>query len=259
MPVKWTESVPICSTRLPAAYRGACGAPEPHNFIIVLPPTRLPGRADNDTLAIQKRRDLQMKAVHIHNYGGRDVLHYDDDAQRPSPGPGEVLIRVHATTVNPFDCWVHNGWVANMFNYTFPLIPGTDASGVIEELGEGVTDVAVGDEVYTRAGIFRNGTNAEYVVTFAADVAPKPNCLDHVQAAALPHVTLTAYAALFELADLQPGQTILIHAAAGGVGHIAVQLAKLHGANVIGTASVNIPTLKKLGVDEAVDYSTTNF
>jgi NADPH:quinone reductase-like Zn-dependent oxidoreductase len=200
-----------------------------------------------------------MKAVHIHNYGGRDVLHYDDDAQRPVPGPGEVLIQVHATSVNPFDCWVHNGRMANMFNYTVPLIPGSDASGVIEELGEGVTDVAVGDEVYTRAGVFRNGSHAEYVVAFAADVAPKPECLDHVQAAALPHVTLTAYQALFELADLQPGQTILIHAAAGGVGHVAVQLAKWRGAQVIGTASINLPTLKMLGVDEAVDYSTTNF
>ena len=200
-----------------------------------------------------------MKAVHIHNYGGRDVLHYDEDAQRPSPGPGEVLIRVHASSVNPFDCWVHNGWVASMFNYTFPLIPGSDASGVVEELGEGVTDVAVGAEVYTRAGVFRNGSNAEYVLAFAADVAPKPECLDHIHAAALPHVTLTAYQALFELADLQPGQTILIHAAAGGVGHVAVQLAKLHGARVIGTASINMPTLEQLNVDEAIDYSKTEF
>ena len=200
-----------------------------------------------------------MKAVHIHNYGGRDVLHYDDGAQRPAPGPGEVLIRVHSTSVNPFDCWVHNGWVANMFNYTFPVIPGTDAAGVVEELGEGVTDVAVGDKVYTRAGVFRNGTNAEYVLAFAADVAPKPDCLDFNQAAALPHVTLTAYQALFELADLQPGQTILVHAAAGGVGHIAGQLAKLHGARVLGTASVNLPTLQKLNVDEAIDYSKTEF
>ncbi len=200
-----------------------------------------------------------MKAVHIHNYGGRDVLHYDDDATKPSPGPGEVLIRVHATSVNPFDCWVHNGWVAQMFNYTFPLIPGSDVSGVVEEVGAGVTDVMAGDVVFTRAGVFRNGSNAEYVLAFAADIAPKPDCLDHAQAAALPHVTLTAYQALFEYGDLQPGQTVLIHAAAGGVGHVAVQLAHLTGAKVIGTASVNMATLKTLPVDMAINYESMNF
>ncbi len=195
-----------------------------------------------------------MKAVQIHNYGGRDVLHYDDDAVKPVPGPGEVLIRVHATSVNPFDCWVHNGWVAQMFNYNFPLIPGSDVSGVVEEIGPGVSDV-----IFTRAGVFRNGSNAEYVLAFAADVARKPDCPDHTQAAALPHVTLTAYQALFEYGDLQPGQTVLIHAAAGGVGHMAVQLAHLQGAKVIGTASANMATLKTLPVDMAINYEQINF
>lgn len=199
-----------------------------------------------------------MKAVHIHDYGGLDVLHYED-ASRPTPGAGEVLIRVYATTINPFDCAVRAGYMGQYFNYTFPLILGTDVSGVVEEVGTGVTDVAPGDIVYTRAGIYRDGAHAEYVLAIAADVVPKPQSLDYVHAAALPHITLTAWQGLIEFADLSEGQTVLIHAAAGGVGHVAVQLAKWRGAKVIGTASVNLPFLEELGVDEAIDYSTTPF
>lgn len=145
------------------------------------------------------------------------------------------------------------------FNYSFPLTLGTDASGVIEEVGEGVTNVSAGDVVYTRAGVFRDGANAEYVLAYAADVARPPKSLDHIHRAALPHVTLTAWQGLYELANLSSGQTVLIHGAAGGVGHIATQLAKLRGAKVIGTASVNIDFLEEIGVDEAINYATTSF
>lgn len=199
-----------------------------------------------------------MKAVRIHDYGGPDVLVYEE-APRPTAGPGEVLIRVHATTVNPFDCAVRAGYMQSYFNYTFPLIIGTDVAGVVEEVGEGVTDFSPGDGVYARVGVFRDGANAEYAVAFASDVAMKPQSLDYVHSAALPHVTLTAWQALFELAKLSEGQTLLIHAAAGGVGHMATQLAKLHGAKVIGTASVNLDFLQELGVDEAINYATTAF
>ncbi|HXD10533.1 MAG TPA: NADP-dependent oxidoreductase [Anaerolineales bacterium] len=199
-----------------------------------------------------------MKAVRIHGYGGPDVLKYED-APRPTAGPGEVLIRVHATTVNPFDCAARAGYMDSWFHYTFPLIMGTDVSGVIEEVGEGVSDFAVGDHVYARTGVFRDGANAEYAVAFASDVAAKPKSLDHIHAAAIPHVTLTAWQGLYELANLSEGQTVLIHAAAGGVGHIAVQLAKLRGAKVIGTASIHLDFIKELGVDQAIDYSTTAF
>src|ERR1043165_1032587 len=199
-----------------------------------------------------------MKAVHIHDYGGLDVLHYED-APRPTPGPGEVLIRVHTTSMNPFDCAVRAGYMGQYFNYTFPLILGTDVAGVVEEVGAGVTDVAVGGVVYTRAGVYRDGAHAEYVLAIAADVVPKPESLDYIPAAALPHVTLTAWQGLIEFADLSEGQTILIHAAAGGVGHIAVQLAKWRGAKVYGTASVNLPFLEELGVDEPINYATTAF
>ena len=145
------------------------------------------------------------------------------------------------------------------FNYTFPLILGTDVSGVVEEVGAGVTDISPGDVVYTRAGVYRDGAHAEYVLAIAADVVAKPPSLDHIHAAALPHVTLTAWQGLIEFADLSEGQTILIHAAAGGVGHVAVQLAKWRGAKVIGTASINMPFLEELGVDVPLDYTKTAF
>jgi NADPH:quinone reductase-like Zn-dependent oxidoreductase len=199
-----------------------------------------------------------MKAVHIHDYGGVDVLRFEE-AARPVPAAGEVLIRVHATSMNPFDCAVRAGYMGQYFNYTFPLILGTDVSGVVEEVGAGVTDLAVGDIVYTRTGIYRDRAHAEYALAIAADVVAKPQSLDHIHAAALPHVTLTAWQALIEFADLSEGQTVLIHAAAGGVGHVAVQLAKWRGARVIGTASVNLSFLEELGVDQAIDYSTTAF
>lgn len=199
-----------------------------------------------------------MKAVRIHGYGGVDVLTYED-APRPTPGPGEVLIRVHATTVNPFDCAARAGYMQSYFNYTFPLIIGTDVSGVVEEVGEGVQGFSAGDVVYARTGVFRDGANAEYAIAFASDVAIKPQSLDHFHSAALPHVTLTAWQALYELANIVAGQTVLIHAAAGGVGHIAIQLAKLRGAKVIGTASTHLDFIKQLGVDEAIDYATTAF
>jgi NADPH:quinone reductase-like Zn-dependent oxidoreductase len=199
-----------------------------------------------------------MKAVRFHTYGDRNVLNYED-APRPQPGPGEALIRVYATSVNPFDCFVHAGYATAYFNYTLPLIPGSDAAGVIEEVGEGVTDFKPGDEVYTRAGVWRDGANAEYVVALASDIAFKPLSLDYVQAAALPHAILTAWQALVEGAQLAPGQTVLIHAAAGGVGHVAVQLAKVHGATVIGTTSAHSNLVRALGADQVIDYTKTAF
>lgn len=132
-------------------------------------------------------------------------------------------------------------------------------SGTIEEVGPGVANFTRGDSVYARAGVTRDGAYAEYVVVPASDVAAKPRSLDHLHSAALPHVILTAWQALIEVAHLAPGQTVLIHGAAGGVGHVAVQLAKVQGAKVIGTASTNLDFLQKLGVDEAINYTTTPF
>jgi NADPH:quinone reductase-like Zn-dependent oxidoreductase len=199
-----------------------------------------------------------MKAVRIHSYGSAEVLKYEV-APRPVPGEGEVLIRVHATSVNPFDIAVRNGYMTSYFNYTLPLILGTDVSGVVEEMGAGTNHFSPGDQVFTRTGVFCDGAYAEYVLAPAADVTAKPKSLDDLQAAALPHVSLTAWFALFDLANLSAGQTVLIHGAAGGVGHMAVQLAKLHGAKVIGTASKNFDLLDSLGVDVKINYAETPF
>lgn len=199
-----------------------------------------------------------MKAVRISQYGGANALTYEN-APRPTPGEGEVLIRVSSTSVNPFDCAVRAGYMSSYFNYTFPLIPGTDVAGVIAATGPNVASFRPGDKVYARAGVTRDGAYAEYVAIPASDVAFKPKSLDYNYSAALPHVTLTAWQALFELANLTAGQSVLIHGAAGGVGHIAVQLAKLRGAKVFGTASENMDLLNDLNIDLAIDYTTTRF
>jgi NADPH:quinone reductase-like Zn-dependent oxidoreductase len=199
-----------------------------------------------------------MHAVRIHRYGGPEVLSFEE-APRPAAGPGEVLLRVHATSVNPFDCAMRAGYMAGYFTLAFPAILGTDVSGVVAEVGEGVTTFAPGQEVYARGGVMRAGTYADYAVLPAADVAAKPASLDHTHAAAIPHALLTAWQGLVELAALAPGQTVLIHGASGGVGHLALQLAKLRGATVIGTASVNADLAQELGADLVIDYRTTRF
>ena len=199
-----------------------------------------------------------MKAVRIHNYGGADALIYED-APRPAPGAGEVLIRVLATSVNPVDSAFRAGYMAGYFNLTMPAILGLDVSGVIEEAGAGVTAFQRGDNVYTRTALGRDGAYAEYAVVSAEDVVTKPQSLDHINAAALPHVFLTAWQALVETAKLSAGQTVLIHGASGGVGHVAVQLAKARGAKVIGTTSRNVDFVRDLGVDEVIDYSAAPF
>jgi NADPH:quinone reductase-like Zn-dependent oxidoreductase len=200
-----------------------------------------------------------MKAVRIHAYGGPSVFVYED-ATRPAVSADELLIRVHATTVNPFDCAARAGYMIGYYSYTFPLILGLDVSGVVEEIGAGITEFFVGDEVYARADPARCGAAAEYIIVAASDAALKPPTLDHVEAAALPQVALTAWRSLIEAANLDKGQTVLIHGAAGGVGSLAVQLAKWRGAKVIGTSSGhNIDFLYELGVDETIDYTTTLF
>jgi NADPH:quinone reductase-like Zn-dependent oxidoreductase len=199
-----------------------------------------------------------MKAVRIHNYGGADALIYED-APRPAPGAGEVLVRVLATSVNPVDSAIRAGYMAGYFNLTMPAILGLDVSGVIEEAGAGVTAFQRGDNVYTRTALGRDGAFAEYVAVSAEDVVTKPQSLDHIHAAALPHVFLTAWQALVETAELSAGQTVLIHGASGGVGHVAVQLAKARGAKVIGTTSRNVDFVRDLGVDEVIDYAAAPF
>src|ERR1700690_3906414 len=126
-----------------------------------------------------------MKAVRVHEYGGPEVLKYED-APRPTAGAGEVLIRVHATSVNPVDWKVRAGYLQQMMKYKMPMIPGWDVSGVIEVVGPGVTRLKVGDEVYSHTPISRDGTYAEYVTVGESAVALKPKSIDHATAAAIP-------------------------------------------------------------------------
>jgi NADPH:quinone reductase-like Zn-dependent oxidoreductase len=200
-----------------------------------------------------------MKAVCIYSYGGPDVLVYED-APRPHPGDGEVLIRVHAAGINPVDWKIREGHLKERLQHTLPLVLGWDVSGGVEALGSGVTRLKVGDEVFSRPDISRDGAYAEFIVIKESEVALKPKSIDHIHAAALPLAGLTAWQSLFDAGGLSAGQRVLIHAAAGGVGNFAVQLAKWKGAHVIGTASArNHDFLRKLGVDQVVDYQTVRF
>jgi NADPH:quinone reductase-like Zn-dependent oxidoreductase len=200
-----------------------------------------------------------MKAVRIHEYGGPEVLKYED-APRPQPAPDEVLVRVHAAGVNPVDWKVRAGFAKERLRYTMPFIPGWDVSGVVVETGLDTVRLKVGDEVYSRPDISRDGSYAEYMVVRESEAAIKPKSVDHVQAAAIPLAALTAWQALFDAADLSAGQKVLIHGAAGGVGSFAVQFARLKGAHVIGTASKkNHEFLRSLGAEETIDYTTTKF
>lgn len=200
-----------------------------------------------------------MQAVRIHSYGHDSVLSYEQ-APRPEPKENDVLIRVHAASVNPVDWKIREGWLAAWFNHQLPLILGCDASGTVAALGPGVTGFSVGDEVFARSDVARDGTYAEYVSIPGSQVGPKPKTLDHLHAAAVPQAASAAWNALITLAELSAGQTVLIHAAAGGVGSFAVQFAKIRGARVIGTASAhNAEFLTGLGVDQVIDYNTTPF
>ncbi|GAA1698431.1 NADP-dependent oxidoreductase [Dietzia cercidiphylli] len=193
-----------------------------------------------------------MRVVTQHSLGEPDVLVVAEHP-RPEPRTNEVLVRVRAASVNPTD-WKHRG--NGGFLGKPPFVLGWDLSGVVEAVGIGVARFAPGDEVFGMLSYpFGHGAHADYVAAPASWFAPKPASLDHVQAAALPLVSLTAWQALVEYADVRPGQRVLIHAAAGGVGHVAVQIAKARGAYVIGTASTGKHDfLRELGADEAIDY-----
>src|SRR5882724_4533821 len=203
-----------------------------------------------------------MKAIRIHNYGGPGVLHYED-APRPQPQAGEVLVRVHAAGVNPIDWKVREGHMKDFWPHKFPLILGWDVSGTVEEVGPGPAAAGrfkIGDEVYSIPDPTRDGAYAEYIVVRESELALKPESLHHIRAAAVPLAALTAWQSLFDTAQLQPGQRVLIHAGSGGVGHFAVQLAKWKGAYVFATASTkNQDLLRKLGVDEPIDYTQQRF
>lgn len=203
-----------------------------------------------------------MKAVRIHEYGGPDVLRCED-APKPEAGAGQVLVQVRAAGVNPVDWKTRSGaGMAKKFEGDrLPLVLGWDVSGVVEELGDGVSRFSPGDEVCGLVRFPQPGeTYAEYVAAPADQLVAKPGSLGHAAAAGLPMVGLTAWQALIEAAGLEQGQTVLVHAGAGGVGHVAVQLARWKGARVVATASArNADFLTSLGVEQVIDYTATPF
>ena len=200
-----------------------------------------------------------MRVVCIYAYGGPEVLVYED-APCPRPRDGELLIRVHAAGVNPVDWKIREGLAKDKFPITFPCVLGWDVSGVVESVGSGVDRLAVGDEVFSCPDVSRDGAYAEYIVVKESEVALKPKRVDHVHAAAMPMAGLTAWQSLYDAARLDADQRVLIHGATGGVGHLAVQLAKWTGAYVIGTAAErNHDFLRALGADRIIDYDTERF
>lgn len=193
-----------------------------------------------------------MRAIAIHKHGSPDVLQ-PVDLPEPRARDFDLLVEVHASAMNPVDAKIRQD---SLFPRQFPIVLGFDVSGVVRAVGDRVDGFAVGDEVYGSPSLMRDGANAEFVLLDSRTAAPKPASLDHVHAAALPLVTLTAWESLFQHGRLHHGQTVLIHAGAGGVGHVAIQLARHHGCRVIATAGrpESIQLCRDLGADEVIDY-----
>jgi NADPH:quinone reductase-like Zn-dependent oxidoreductase len=199
-----------------------------------------------------------MKAIRIHRRGGPEALVYED-APIPALHAGDVLVRVHAASISPAE-FTWQIWETPDGRSRLPLIPSHEISGVVAAIALDVRDCAVCDEVYGLIDFFRDGGAAEYVAVRAAELAPKPRSLDHASAAATPLSALTAWQALFDHARLAPGQRVLIHGAAGGVGSFAVQLARWRGAHVIGTAAArDLDFVRSLGADDVIDHVATPF
>jgi NADPH:quinone reductase-like Zn-dependent oxidoreductase len=197
-----------------------------------------------------------MRTVHFYAYGGPEQL-VVEHIPRPEPQTGEVLVRVYAAGVNPIDWKMRKGVFKDVRPVPLPFTPGSELAGTVELLGPGVTGFEIGQAVYGRGA---RGAYADYAVIPADSLAPKPGNISFDQAASVPVGARTAWIALFSLADLQAGQRVLVHGAAGGVGSYAVQLARWKGARVIGTASANnLEFVRVLGAEIVIDYHTTRF
>jgi len=202
-----------------------------------------------------------MKAAQYKSYGEPDVLEVVE-VPKPEVKPGQILVDVHAASLNPFDYKVRRGYMKEMIPLTLPVTIGGDFAGVVTQLGEGVSAFAVGDEVFGQAVVVGggSGTLAEFTAAKVENVAKKPTSVDFIQSAALPLVGASAVQALIEHAKLSSGQKILIHGGAGGIGSIAIQLAKTLGAYVATTASAeHAQFVRELGADEVIDYKGQDF
>lgn len=198
-----------------------------------------------------------MRAMTLSEFGGPKVLTMRDMPE-PTVGEHDLLVEVYAAGLNPVDTKIRRGMHGDK---EFPLIPGYDVSGVVTAVGDRVEHFRVGDEVYASPSLARNGAHAEYVAVDARTAARKPAELDHVHAAALPLVTLTAWESLHDRGKIHTDETVLIHAGAGGVGHIGLQLAKVHGCRVLTTASRagSIDLCEQLGADLVINYREEDF
>lgn len=197
-----------------------------------------------------------MQSFRIHAFGGPDVLALDT-LPRPEPRPGEMLIRVCAAGVNPIDYKLRKGCTVPADR--LPIAPGRDVSGLVERCGAGVDRFRPCDEVYAMLPHDRGGYT-EFVATPADGCAPKPRCLDHVHAAAVPLAALTAWQGLFDHGGLEAGQRVLIHGASGGVGHLATQFAAVSGATVFGScAGEDTEFMRYIGAEKAIDYRAERF
>lgn len=197
-----------------------------------------------------------MKAVRFHEYGDPGVLRYED-VEQPVPGAGQARLRVAGSAFNPVDDGIRGGYLQGPFPVTLPHTPGIEVSGTVDAIGDGVTNVGVGDAVIAFLPMTADGAAAEYVIAPAEVLAPAPTSIPLPDAAALPMVGLTAWQALFDDAGLNPGQRVLINGAGGAVGGYAVQLAKRTGAHVIATASSRSnDRVLSAGADEVIDHTT---
>jgi len=200
-----------------------------------------------------------MKAWAYRSYGPLDRLALIE-LPTPVPGPGQVQVRILAAAINRVDGVQRQGEFKALNPQTFPYIPGKDFSGVVTALGEGVDDLAVGDEVYGATFQLESGAFAETIAVDRNRVARKPKSLDHVAAASLPVALQTAWRGLVTYGELKRGERVLIHAGSGGVGSIAIQIAKELGATVIATTgSDNVSWVRELGADQVIDYRSQDF
>lgn len=200
-----------------------------------------------------------MKAIAIKQYGRKEQLK-EIDIPKPTPKEKQVIVKLHATSINPIDWKLREGYLKAMMPFEFPIILGWDVAGIVEEVGEHVQDFKVGDRVFARPETTNRGTYAEYTIVDTHLLAKIPDNISFEEAACVPLAGLTAWQCLFDFGNIQKGDKVLIHAGAGGVGTFAIQLAKSVGAYVAATAGThNVEFLKSLGADEVIDYKKQDF
>lgn len=202
-----------------------------------------------------------MRAAQLTHYGGEEAVTVTADAPQPQAGPGQVLVKVEAASINAIDWKIREGMMQQMATVTFPATLGGDLAGTIVEIGENVEGLTIGQAVYGQTNPFSgNGSFAELAPISTANIAAKPRTTDATQTAALPLTAVSAYQALAETLHLQAGQKILIHGGAGGIGSVAIQLAKHLGAYVAATAATeDLGFVKEIGADETIDYTSQRF